>query len=376
MSSRKSVSQFVSKVMGAPAVSDLQAENRRLREQLDRLMAEARLNQDKLRRFDQIERRIISASSLADLVHILLVEYPALFELQAVTLAWVDPEYEAARLLAESSVVHSECLHFLPNELALTELYGDGKRPVLGLPAQGKFLGGLSQAPASVALLPLWLRGQLVGSLQLCSRDALRFQSGNSTDFLERLAALLAVCLDHALGTERLKLAGLTDGLTGVHNRRYFESRCTEEVLSAKRSGLPLVCVLLDVDFFKRINDNYGHPAGDAVLRYVAQLIRAQLRGSDVVARYGGEEFVVLLPATAPAAAQDLAERIRRVIAAQTMPVDLPQPLRITVSIGVAALMPGSDAAAQAQSLVQRADQALYAAKQGGRNRVMAHDAL
>jgi len=161
-----------------------------------------------------------------------------------------------------------------------------------------------------------------------------------------------------------------------VHNRRYFESRCLEEVQAARRSKLPLVCLLLDVDHFKRINDTHGHPAGDAVLRYVARLIRAQLRGSDVVARYGGEEFVMLLPATPLAAALDTAERIRRVIAAQSMPVQTAEPLRITVSIG-AALLPGegeADAAVSAAALVQRADQALYAAKQGGRNRVLAAD--
>ncbi len=354
------------------SVAVLQAENRRLREQLDALIAEARLNEDKLRRFDQLERKVIGAPSLAALVQTLLVDYPALFELDAVTLALVDPEYEVARVLGEGALPAQ--LLLLSNEQPLQQLYAGSIGPRLGLTtaAQAFLFENLPAAPASAALLPLVHRGACIGSLNLCSRDPARFAAGSSTDFLERLAALVAVCLDSALATERLKLAGLTDGLTGVHNRRYFESRCLEEVQAARRSGLPLVCLLLDVDHFKRINDTHGHPAGDAVLRYVARLIRAQLRGSDVVARYGGEEFVLLLPGTPLPAALETAERIRRVIAAQTMPVSVSEPLRITVSMGAAALLPGDDPAALAADLVQRADQALYAAKQGGRNRVQA----
>jgi diguanylate cyclase (GGDEF)-like protein len=352
------------------SVALLQSENRRLREQLDALIAEARLNQDKLRRFDQLERKVIGAPSLAALVQTLLVDYPALFELEAVTLALVDPEYEAARVFGEGGVARPSQLLLLTNEQTLQQLYADSVGPRLGTPtaSQAFLFESLPAAPASAALLPLVHRGACIGSLNLCSRDPARFAPGSSTDFLERLAALVAVCLDSALATERLKLAGLTDGLTGVHNRRYFESRCAEEVQAARRSGLPLVCLLLDVDHFKRINDTHGHPAGDAVLRYVARLIRAQLRGSDGVARYGGEEFVLLLPGTPLPAALETAERIRRVIAAQSMPVQAPEPLRITVSIGVAALVAGEEPAA----LVLRADQALYTAKQGGRNRVQA----
>jgi GGDEF domain-containing protein len=325
----------------------LQAENRRLREQLDALLAEARLNQDKLRRFDQLERKVIAAPSLAALVQTLLVDYPALFELDAVTLALVDPEYEVARVLGEGGGGLPAQLLLLSHEQPLQQLYADSVGPRLGLPtaAQALLFESLPVSPASAALLPLVHRGACIGSLNLCSRDPARFAAGSSTDFLERLAALVAVCLDSALATERLKLAGLTDGLTGVHNRRYFESRCLEEVQAARRSGLPLVCLLLDVDHFKRINDTHGHPAGDAVLR---------------------------VPGTPLPAALETAERIRRVIAAQSMPLQLAEPLRITVSMGAAALLPGDDPSALAAGLVQRADQALYAAKQGGRNRVQA----
>lgn len=405
-----------------------------LRTQFDRLLSEARLNQAKLRRFDQIERQLIAAPSLTALVQALLVDFGALFELDAVTLALVDPEYEAARVLsegwsetaqaalddgktgvdadaasqadpspdlaaptvdqAEDTAVGMDWfarLLLLGSGQLLGQIYTRGWRPMLGSPdpAQAALFQGVAlRGLGSTALLPLLHRGECIGSLNLGSRDAARFSAGNSTDFLERLAALAAICLDNALVAERLKRVGLTDALTGVHNRRYFESRCLEEVKAAQRSGQPLVCLLLDVDHFKRINDNHGHPAGDAVLREVGQLIRAQLRGNDVVARYGGEEFVLLLPDTPLDGGVETAERIRTAIAAAAMPVqaEQAQPLRITVSLGVAQLQtegrksggagetpaPRPSAVESMKLLVQRADQALYAAKQGGRNRVQA----
>lgn len=357
---------------GRLGLAVLQAENRRLREQLDTLLAEARLNQDKLHRFDQLERALVAASTPAALLGVLLADYRQLFQLDVVTLALVDPGHEVRALLADAAGTPG--LVLLPGEERLQALYGAQPRPLLADagPAHAFLFEDTGASPASVALLPLRMRGQWLGSLNLGSQDALRFTADSSTDFLARLAALAALCLHNALATERLKLAGLTDALTGVHNRRYFETRCLEEVQAARRSGLPLVCLLLDADHFKQINDTHGHPAGDAVLRYVARLIRAQLRGSDVVARYGGEEFIVLLPGTPPARALETAERIRRVIAAQTVPLPGPGEVRVTVSIGAAALLPGTgEPAAQAAALVQQADAALYAAKQRGRNQVV-----
>lgn len=428
---------------GSP-LDQLRGENLRLREQLgsaqeqlsgmrtqfDRLLSEARLNQAKLRRFDQIERQLIAAPSLTALVQALLVDFGALFELDAVTLALVDPEYEAARVLSEGWSESTQAalddveagsdagpstepalpaatqalgqatettqdtdwfarLLLLGSGQMLKQIYTRGWRPMLGSPDPAQaalFQGAAVRNLGSTALLPLLHRGECIGSLNLGSRDAVRFSAGNSTDFLERLAALAAICLDNALVAERLKLVGLTDALTGVHNRRYFESRCLEEVKAAQRSGQPLVCLLLDVDHFKRINDNHGHPAGDAVLRQVGQIIRGQLRGNDVAARYGGEEFVLLLPDTPLEGGVETADRIRLAIAAAAMPVQREhgEPLHITVSLGAAQLQSevrNAAAAADAQPrrlnavegmklLVQRADQALYAAKQGGRNRV------
>lgn len=363
----------------SPEAVALRADNQRLQAQLAALMSAARLNQATMQRFDVLERKVIGARSLAALIDILLQDYKALFELDAVSLALLDPEYEAARILKgqRGTPAAPRGLLFLDDEQALTLLYRGQVTPLLlPLAAAHDFLfaeqaGGL----ASVALMPLVHHGQLIGSLNLGSRSADRFVHGDGTDFLARQATLLAICIDGALATERLKLAGLTDSLTGFRNRRYFESRCLEEVAAARRHGTPLACLFLDLDGFKQLNDTLGHQAGDEVLRSVAQQIKSQLRGSDVVARYGGEEFVALLPATPYEAGLETAERIRSIIEGHGVAIEASgAAVHVTISIGLS-MLDVADQSAQAETLanemVARADKALYAAKAAGRNRVL-----
>jgi diguanylate cyclase (GGDEF)-like protein len=238
--------------------------------------------------------------------------------------------------------------------------------------------GDCGQTIASIAILPLLHRGQVLGSINLGSADIKRFAAGSATDFLERLSAIAALCLQSALSAERLKAAGLTDTLTGVKNRRYFEARSQEEVAYALRSKLPLACLFFDIDKFKSMNDTYGHQVGDEVLRYVAKVIQVQLRASEVLARYGGEEFVALLPGADELKAVATAERIRKIVAAQSIPVDAKQSIRLTVSCGVSVLAQAGQAAPSASvnadllsSMIARADQGVYRAKDLGRNRVV-----
>ncbi len=156
------------------------------------------------------------------------------------------------------------------------------------------------------------------------------------------------------------------DPLTGLLNRRAWHERLTALKQASRRRRQPLALMFLDVDHFKRLNDRYGHRAGDDGLRALAQALREELRGDDLIGRYGGEEFVIALPGLDAEQATPIAERIRerfRVQAALAFP-----DLQPTVSIGVVQLRPADDA----NGLVQRADEALYAAKSGGRNRVVA----
>ena len=160
----------------------------------------------------------------------------------------------------------------------------------------------------------------------------------------------------------------ITDALTGLYNRRYMESHVGTLVEQAAARGKPLTVLVLDIDYFKSINDTYGHDAGDDVLREFAVRIRKSIRGIDLACRYGGEEFVVVMPETDMAVATMVAERLRRRIASEPFPIQQgARGIEVTISIGIAALGRDDNAA----SVLKRADQALYRAKRDGRNRVV-----
>ncbi len=161
----------------------------------------------------------------------------------------------------------------------------------------------------------------------------------------------------------------ITDLVTGLRNRRYVTEFLSIELLRAARYKSPLSVLLLDLDYFKRVNDTHGHKAGDSVLHEVGARLRASLRGTDLAGRFGGEEFLVVLPQTDTAGACTLGERIRQAVAEAPFEIGSGPPIPVTVSIGAASLQ---DATQTAEQLVEAADAALYAAKDGGRDRVVA----
>ena len=225
----------------------------------------------------------------------------------------------------------------------------------------------------SVALLPLPRKDRVTGALCFGSRDATRFTRHHATDFLSHLGALAAVCVENATNRARLLRAGITDFLTGWHNRRYLQQRLKEEISRAQRQHSSVACLMMDIDRFKNINDGYGHLAGDNALKEVAVRVESQIRSMDTAARFGGDELAIVLPDANAADAAKLAERIREAVAAT--PVTLtPQVERVlTLSVGVAAIAPSrheTDLKSLADRLLADADAALYRAKALGRNRV------
>ncbi len=174
--------------------------------------------------------------------------------------------------------------------------------------------------------------------------------------------------LKHKL-VESVEMA-LTDPLTGLHNRRYMESHLKTLVDEASQRGKPLSLLIIDIDYFKSVNDTYGHDAGDEVLKAFAARIRRNTRGIDLACRLGGEEFVVVMPETDMAKAYMVGERLRQSVAGR--PFSVPgyeKPLEVTASVGVATFERVDDTC---DTILKRADQALYSAKQNGRNRVVA----
>jgi two-component system cell cycle response regulator len=167
--------------------------------------------------------------------------------------------------------------------------------------------------------------------------------------------------------------AAITDALTSLHNRRYMESHLATLVEQAHARGKPLTVLMLDIDFFKSVNDTHGHDAGDDVLREFATRLKKSIRGIDLACRLGGEEFVVVMPDTDMAVAATVAERLRRRIASEPFTISRGERrVEVTISIGLAALGGPDDNAA---TVLKRADQALYRAKREGRNRVIAEAA-
>lgn len=329
--------------------------------------------------FRHIELGIIGAHSLRELVSMLVNDIPRQFpRVECVTLACLDPDMELTRLLDAGDPGSPDAASFVAISLeTLSALFPHPWLPRLG-PVDDALhqllFPGRTEALAAMALAPLVLRGELIGCLNQASGDSAHFRPDTGTDLLEHLAAVTAMCIDNAVSHERLKIDGLTDPLTGLYNRRFFERRLAEELDRwARRHDSALVGMLVDVDHFKQINDRYGHQVGDRALQGVARLLGRELRGSDVLARYGGEEFVLLLPDTTADPGLVIAERLRAQVENAGFTGPDSESLQVTVSIGLACLMPATTRAVDDPGawLLRQADAALYRAKQGGRNRVV-----
>lgn len=361
---------------------ELATENQQLRSQLAQLLHQAKRNQEILLRHQAIDLQFISAAGFRELIDTILHRLAEAAALDTVTLVLLDPDFEIRRILIDLDIDLSEWLQllFLQNESELAALPERLSKAALSSYSEQlhvQLFPGAAESLGSVAIVPLIRRGRMIGSLNLGSRDPMRFTQDMATDFIDHMASIVAICLENVINTERLKYLGLTDPLTGVNNRRYVERRLQEEIGRSLRHGHALCCLYIDIDHFKQINDCIGHQAGDEVLRAVAARIKAELRLSDALGRFGGEEFVALLVDARPGDAAYVAERIRRSIAEQPLVLHGGQSLNVTVSVGVASLDNLADQVpleTLARQLVASADQALYQAKATGRNRVVTID--
>lgn len=374
-----------------------QLTNFELRKKLKAFMSQAQQNETKLEKMQKQELRFISADSLPELIDIILQQYRDEYGLDYVSLLLIDPDYEIRHviefmspgLLKLPTLIFADSHTQLENVVIAQTAACEKTKPVdfqktlfpnfKNKPYLGKctdacreiLFPSIDKKAESVAVLPLFRNNKLTGSLNLASFDPARFIDGTSTSLIARLSSILAVCIENAINNEKLKQLGLTDALTGIHNRRYFMQRLEEEVVRGLRQELPVSCLFIDIDHFKSFNDLYGHSIGDEVLRYVANIIKQQMRLSDVLARYGGEEFSVLLTNTDSVLAQEIADRIRIAIAEAELKVDsLADGLNVTVSIGCTTMQQtnSQNISALGDSLLNSADQALYMAKDSGRN--------
>ncbi|PLY43124.1 diguanylate cyclase [Janthinobacterium sp. ROICE36] len=371
-----------------PRIASLEAENQALRARMAFLLEQVERNHDIMCRHQAFDLEIVSASTFPELIGTIFRTLPVISDLDGVTLSLLDEDDDIVLVMEKLGVDFSTFPQLLFVH-AVAELgfaapkpAAEGEAALPPLPLLGQFDASMHgprfpqiNAPLrSVALVPLLRNKRLIGSLNLASGDVTRFTPALGTDFIKHMASIIAICLENVISNEMLKYIGLTDSLTGVYNRRYIDRRLLEEIARARRQSYCISCMYIDIDHFKRVNDTHGHQGGDEVLREVAQRIRTELRRSDALGRFGGEEFVVLLIDADLDSATFVAERIRASIAGTMFDLPGVAQVWVSVSIGVASLE--ADAALQpietvAQQLVAHADQALYQAKAGGRNKVV-----
>ncbi len=358
-------------------VAALERENRELEARLRRLTEAAQRNEALLRKTQGRELELLRAGSLVELLELLIRGLGVAYQLDAVALVLNDPQHEIRHLISGDGF-EQECLkevQFVEALVALAPQLAALERPWLGpfRTADHELLFPHAAGLGSIALIPLARSGQLEGLLAFGSTDASRFTSDLASDFLAHLGIIADVCIENAVNRARLVRSGLTDYLTGFHNRRYLHARLCEELARAQRTGQSVACLMIDVDHFKHINDRYGHLAGDAVLREVAQRIDGEMRLSDTGARFGGDEFAIVLP---DGSAADAVTVARRVLAAlRRAPIEIAPGVaeEVTLSVGVAVALPAPatrDFKSLADRLMAEADAALYSAKGSGRNDV------
>ncbi len=349
----------------------------RLRRELRSQQREAQSNEAIFRRFNTLELSLLNAASLAELLGRCVHSTREVLALDEVTVDLHDPEREVRNLLAGNvpSPDLPAGVRFSDDPMRKAPVSGRLEGPWLGpyRAEHARLFSGTSRL-GSVALLPLTEQGRQFGSLNLASRDPVRYTRGHASDFHVRLASVASMCLQNAINRERLVASGHTDPLTQWYNRRYLAERLPQEVARAIRYGEPLCCLLLDVDHFKHVNDRYGHLTGDLVLSETAARIKRQVRSSDLTVRYGGEELLVLLIGATGEEADRVAERVRERVAATPFRTGDGRLLWVTLSGGISELPTGGrscDPAAMGADLLHSADLALYRAKADGRNRIV-----
>jgi two-component system, cell cycle response regulator len=356
----------------------LQDEMRHLQARLAQLTEEVSRNDSLLRKTQERELELLRAGSLTELFDRLIQGLRLSYGLDEVALILHDPQHEIRHLLSGDATHPTEPpgVCFVDALVTVAPQLANLDRPWLGpyRKADHELLVPGLAPPGSLALIPLRRSDQLDGVLVFSSTDPIRFTSELASDFLAHLGLVAAICVENGVNRARLTRSGFTDFLTGFHNRRYLHARLREELARAQRGRKSIVCLMIDVDHFKRINDQYGHLAGDAVLREVAHRIDTEMRISDTGARFGGDEFALVLSPASMEEGEKVAARVLHAV--RNLPIAIGKDAAaetVTLSIGVARADPGPgtrDYKVLAERLIAEADASLYRAKSAGRNRM------
>jgi len=354
----------------------LQQENAQLKKTLQIAVKEAQRNEEILKRFMDIEVQMLACGKLSQLINLLLVDFKHTFKLSVVTIYLHNKDQLAESLLQDVDPALKKHLRIVQELQSISEIFPERKIRAgeLDRPLRKQLFPDNPFILSSV-LLPLINKDRLIGSLHLGARELNRYHSEYRYDYLERLSALLAVCIENCIIQENLAYLSSTDTLTKLYNRHSFDLEIDKALQRASRTQQCLSLLFLDIDHFKQVNDNYGHSGGDAILKTFASILKKQLRNTDFLARFGGEEFAILLPDCEPQQAAQISNNLRAVVADHMFKTGSIKDIKVTTSIGVSSYLPihndMQSFSELAKILLQTSDQALYQAKFSGRNKVV-----
>jgi len=301
---------------------------------------------DQLGLLVRLMQRFVSAAHQKEILTVLLSELGLFFRAETVE-----------GILFDDPVLHG-IWHWREGQVSVRE----GQKEVLSPNCPWADPNGFRPQSSQEVVIPVLSDGKMMAAFRLVRSAPF---DPDDRQFLEVIAAQVSLALSRIKFIATLQTLSVTDALTGVPNRRYWDLRLAEEIARAQRYRYPLAVLMVDIDHFKRVNDTYGHQVGDVALQQVASRLRSNLRRTDVLARYGGEEFGVLAPQTSLEAAKVLAERLRHAIASEPIWVNSDLSIPLTISVGVAVF---PEHGQNESDLVAAADAALYRAKEEGRN--------
>jgi diguanylate cyclase (GGDEF)-like protein len=328
---------------------------------LESILERIRENEQIARKFFEIEVSILSILDFKDLFERLLSEIREKFGIPCVWISLVDRSEisDLTQTLASSKDL-KERLNVIDRKTFLG-LIGNRTTPLLVngdlQPYYPMLPKGQLNFIRSLAVSPISLHGEIIGSLNQADLSPLRYRPGMDTQLLEQLAVKVSICLSNVIAHERLKWLAIRDPLTGLLNRRIMETVLKREFRRAQRYKSPLSLAFLDLDDFKIINDRYSHECGDALLKYVAEQLTEITRDSDVVARYGGDEFVIILPGIPSQEALKLLQRLQQHFREKPMRYD-EKLIPVSISFGIASM--ADRKVTSPESLMRFADTMLY----------------
>lgn len=334
------------------------------------LIERVKENDEIATRFHKVERKILSVLNFKDFFEILLTEIIQTFKMPYVWFSVIE-ESEAAEVMLQTSDDSGILVNRVNiiKETVFNALVGTGTSPLLInkdlKPYYNFFPENNTYMVKSMAIAPITLDGKIIGSLNQGDSNINRFEPGKDTSLLEQLAIKVSLCLSNVTAHEKLKFLAFHDPLTELLNRRVMESVLKREFSRSKRFERVLSLIFIDLDDFKMINDTYGHDAGDAILKYVAEKLVQLTRETDVVSRYAGDEFVVILPETELNKANNLLKRIQNYF--KNNPIEF-NGEQITVSISFGAASTKDSEIVNSDFLLKKADQRLYLVKQSNKS--------